>query len=54
MKFQYRQNATNRNRQIVCFAWCNANHEKTPPLKPEQSEAVKSRPVNALVKALVS
>ena len=35
MTFQYHSSATdrNRNRRIICFAWCNAEHKRTAPLR---------------------
>ncbi len=33
MNFQYHENAMNKTRGIVCFAWCNKEKVKAPPLR---------------------
>ena len=34
MTFQYHSDVTDKNRQIICFAWCNKDNLKTAPTKP--------------------
>ncbi len=33
MRFQYHEEAEDRDQQIICFVWCNDQMKKTPPLK---------------------